>query len=92
WAMAQGTAGASANQRVASLARLVTRRGACGHPDGAAQLVTSALEAFAPEFADHAKHGPCDGCARGPELPLPSLTPSGTRTDRGQARERVYRR
>jgi len=69
--VAGGLAQGNATQRIARLAALVHRRGACGHPDGAARLVTSALQAFAPEFADHARHGPCEGCARPGELPLP---------------------
>jgi NADH:ubiquinone oxidoreductase subunit F (NADH-binding) len=69
--IAGGLAQGNATQRIARLAALVRRRGACGHPDGAARFVTSALDAFAPEFADHARHGPCEGCARPGELPLP---------------------
>jgi len=69
--IAGGVAQANATQRIARLAALVRRRGACGHPDGVARLVTSALDAFAPELADHARHGPCEGCARLGELPLP---------------------
>jgi NADH:ubiquinone oxidoreductase subunit F (NADH-binding) len=69
--IAGGVAQASASQRTARLAALVHRRGACGHPDGVARFVTSALDAFSPEFADHARHGPCEGCARPGELPLP---------------------
>jgi NADH:ubiquinone oxidoreductase subunit F (NADH-binding) len=70
--IAGGVADARATQRVDRLASLVARRGACGHPDGALNLILSALEAFAGEFADHAQHGPCEGCARAPELPLPN--------------------
>jgi NADH:ubiquinone oxidoreductase subunit F (NADH-binding) len=70
--IATGTAQAKATQRVARLASLVRRRGACGHPDGAVNFVLSALEAFASEFADHARHGPCDACLGPRELPLPA--------------------
>jgi len=69
--IAAGRVQGNAAQRVERLAALVRRRGACGHPDGTARFVTSALDAFAPEFADHARHGPCEGCARPGELPLP---------------------
>ncbi len=69
--IAGGLARDNATQRIARLAALVRRRGACGHPDGTARFVSSALDAFAPEFADHARHGPCEGCARPGELPLP---------------------
>src|SRR5262249_26469173 len=69
--LACGAAPASMDERVARLAGLVRRRGACNHPDGTANLVLSALGAFAAEFADHARHGPCEACRRAPELPLP---------------------
>ncbi len=82
--IAGGSAQADAPQRIARLAALVRRRGACGHPDGAARMVTSALDAFAPELADHARHGPCDSCARPAELPLPAR-----RQAEAETRERV---
>ncbi len=51
----------------------ITRgRGACRHPDGAVRLVESAVEVFAQELADHARHGPCDACRAPAELPLPA--------------------
>jgi NADH:ubiquinone oxidoreductase subunit F (NADH-binding) len=67
-----GIAHPRATQRIEQLASLTARRGACAHPDGAVNLILSALETFAPEFADHARHGPCEGCSRSPELPLPN--------------------
>jgi len=66
-----GDAHGKTGQRLAQLASLVRRRGACGHPDGAAAFVLSAVRAFAEDFTDHAQHGPCDACARPAELPLP---------------------
>jgi NADH:ubiquinone oxidoreductase subunit F (NADH-binding) len=74
--VAGGVIQGNASQRIERLAGLVHRRGACGHPDGAARFVMSAFEAFAPEFADHARHGPCEGCARPGELPLPVYQPT----------------
>jgi NADH:ubiquinone oxidoreductase subunit F (NADH-binding) len=65
------TGGRGAIPRIATLAGLVNRRGACSHPDGAARLVASALDVFAEELADHAHHGPCAACARPSELPRP---------------------
>jgi NADH:ubiquinone oxidoreductase subunit F (NADH-binding) len=56
---------------IGRLTGLIARRGACGHPDGAVNLVVSALRAFAEEFDDHARHGPCERCTRAAELPLP---------------------
>ena len=45
---------------VQQLVGLVTRRGACAHPDGTARLVASAISAFPDEVAAHAR----GGCAR----------------------------
>jgi NADH:ubiquinone oxidoreductase subunit F (NADH-binding) len=70
--IAAGATQGNASQRVARLASLVRRRGACAHPDGAVNFVLSALEAFAPEFADHLRHGQCDACLGPRELPLPA--------------------
>jgi NADH:ubiquinone oxidoreductase subunit F (NADH-binding) len=70
--VAAGSARGKARQRIARLASLARGRGACSHPDGAVRLIASALEVFAADFADHAKHGVCDACARTAELPLPS--------------------
>jgi NADH:ubiquinone oxidoreductase subunit F (NADH-binding) len=46
-------------------------RGACRHPDGATQLVRSALLAFAADAQWHDQHGPCYGIRRAPLLPVP---------------------
>ncbi len=70
--IADGRAEPDAMGHLARWSRLVTRRGACAHPDGAARFVTSALRVFAAEFADHAAFGRCPACARIPVLPLPS--------------------
>ena len=68
----RGTARQHAGARIEQLAALVSRRGACGHPDGTARFALSAVEVFSEEFADHTRHGPCDACARPSELPLPA--------------------
>jgi NADH:ubiquinone oxidoreductase subunit F (NADH-binding) len=70
--LAAGAASAGAGQRIARWSTLAKGRGACRHPDGAARFITSALDVFAEEFADHARHGPCDACSRTYELPLPA--------------------
>jgi NADH:ubiquinone oxidoreductase subunit F (NADH-binding) len=69
--IAQGAAPRRATLRVERLTSLVSRRGACGHPDGAVNFILSALESFAADFAEHARHGRCEACMRPAELPLP---------------------
>jgi NADH:ubiquinone oxidoreductase subunit F (NADH-binding) len=70
-----GLARAEADRSV--LARLrhrlgaVDGRGACRHPDGVVRLVRSALEVFAGDFNEHARHRPCAGWNRKPVLPVP---------------------
>ena len=79
--IALGRADPRVTQRLERLASLTTRRGACAHPDGAVNMILSALEVFATEFADHARHGACEGCTRAGELPLPlrPLSDEGSR-------------
>ncbi len=68
-----GMAPKHADARVEQLAHLVSRRGACAHPDGTARFAMSALDVFADEFADHARHGACEACAHPSQMPLPHL-------------------
>jgi NADH:ubiquinone oxidoreductase subunit F (NADH-binding) len=56
-------------------AGLVTGRGACGHPDGAARFVGSALTLFETELACH-ERGSCRATNRRPFLPLPRDIPA----------------
>jgi len=70
--VAHGAATPGVGERIARWCSLASGRGACRHPDGAVRFITSGLEVFAEEFADHARHGRCDACASAPELPLPS--------------------
>ena len=58
-------------ERAAMLAGLVAGRGACRHPDGAVQLVRSALRVFEADARWHDQRGPCPGVARAPLLPVP---------------------
>lgn len=60
-----------AAEQVAALIPLIEGRGACRHPDGATQLVTSALRAFGPDAAWHDRAGPCYGVRRPALLPIP---------------------
>jgi NADH:ubiquinone oxidoreductase subunit F (NADH-binding) len=56
---------------VAALIPLIEGRGACRHPDGATQLVRSAMRAFSADAGWHDHCGPCDGVGRAPLLPVP---------------------
>jgi NADH:ubiquinone oxidoreductase subunit F (NADH-binding) len=60
-----------ATRQIGALTGLVAGRGACKHPDGVTQLVSSALDAFAADAAWHHDHGPCYGMRRAPILPVP---------------------
>ena len=52
------------------LCGLVERRGACGHPDGVARFVRTALQVFEDHAALHIRRGPCHTVTR-PFLPIP---------------------
>jgi hypothetical protein len=56
-------------------AGLISGRGACHHPDGAARFIGSALTVFAAELSRH-KQGTCSATAREPFLPLPPGAPA----------------
>jgi NADH:ubiquinone oxidoreductase subunit F (NADH-binding) len=79
--IADGAAPARALQRVEQLAALVQGRGACRHPDGAAEFILSAAETFAGEFADHARHGRCEACDGAPQMPLGAGARQGPRRE-----------
>jgi NADH:ubiquinone oxidoreductase subunit F (NADH-binding) len=57
-AVSELAAGACSPARAEQLVGLVTRRGACAHPDGTARLVSTMLTAFPDEHDVHA-HGEC---------------------------------
>jgi NADH:ubiquinone oxidoreductase subunit F (NADH-binding) len=70
-AIVTGYASAEAARQIDRWCSMVTRRGACAHPDGAARFAASGLRVFEREFAEHVVAGPCEACARPPVLPVP---------------------
>lgn len=50
---------------------LITGRGACGHPDAAVTLTTSALRVFHADLAAHQSGRPCPAAAAPPLFPVP---------------------
>jgi NADH:ubiquinone oxidoreductase subunit F (NADH-binding) len=78
--LATGTAGRHAHSDLERWLAELPRRGACQHPDGAAKFISSSLHTFVADFADHARHGPCDRC-RSRVLPTPAaaVEPRGRR-------------
>ncbi len=57
--VAEGTAGTAELGDIERWTSQIPGRGACHHPDGAAQLMTSALNVFGEEFMHHARTGRC---------------------------------
>ncbi|MFE7116578.1 NADH-ubiquinone oxidoreductase-F iron-sulfur binding region domain-containing protein [Streptomyces sp. NPDC057654] len=69
-----GGGGRDALEAVRLTAQSVRGRGACGHPDGAARFVLSALTAFTDDLAAHVLD---DGCGRATAGVLPLPSPAG---------------
>ncbi|MCW2752312.1 MAG: hypothetical protein JWR83_3422 [Aeromicrobium sp.] len=66
-------AAGAGTDRLESLVRrvgLVRGRGACAHPDGSVQFISSAISALTDELEAHARHGSC-GRPASDILPLP---------------------
>ncbi len=57
--IADGVAAGDDVARIERWASQVSGRGACHHPDGAAQLMVSALNVFGEEFVHHTRTGRC---------------------------------
>ncbi len=57
--VANGQAGADELGHIERWTAQIGGRGACHHPDGAVQLMASALDVFGDEFAHHARSGRC---------------------------------
>jgi ferredoxin len=69
-ALADGSGGPDALDTARRGAAAVRGRGACAHPDGAYRFITSALEVFTSDLAQHLCRGTCGRPTTG-VLPLP---------------------
>ncbi len=73
--LTSGRPSGSLYERLHRRLTVISRRGACAHPDGAVRLAKSALSTFAADVREHAHGRPCQparrGRAAGPALPLP---------------------
>ena len=74
-AIAEGSAAPGALADLGRWTQSLPGRGACHLPAGLAHFVSTALRTFKSQFADHARHGPCDGCAAAPILTFPQPDP-----------------
>jgi NADH:ubiquinone oxidoreductase subunit F (NADH-binding) len=70
--LAEGSALRRDIRRLRALTTSVQGRGACGHPDGVAGLVDTALETFADEVREHLRGRSCPPAVTG--FPLPRRT------------------
>ncbi|MFE0642064.1 NADH-ubiquinone oxidoreductase-F iron-sulfur binding region domain-containing protein [Streptomyces sp. NPDC058877] len=77
-ALAAGRADADLLQRLRRRVGLLPDRGACRHPDGAARLAASALQAFADDIDPHLVQGACAAAHRPPRIPVPPAVPPET--------------
>jgi len=67
-AISQGGASQLAFQDLQRWVHEIADRGACHHPNGVGQFVSSALRTFREQFEDHARYGPCEACTSRPVL------------------------
>jgi NADH:ubiquinone oxidoreductase subunit F (NADH-binding) len=74
------------------LTRLISGRGACHLPDGAAALITSALRVFDADLQAHAAAGPCARATAPPMLPLPRTRPGWAEARPAKSRRAGERR
>jgi NADH:ubiquinone oxidoreductase subunit F (NADH-binding) len=75
------------------LTRLVSGRGACHLPDGAAALVASAISVFDADLRAHVAAGPCARAGAAPLLPIPRPSqPSDPRQPEGRPTRRQLSR
>jgi NADH:ubiquinone oxidoreductase subunit F (NADH-binding) len=71
--LARGQVDPGLRSRLDRRLRQVDGRGACRHPDGAVNLVRSALDVFAADVSLHANAGPCPHWNRPSQLRFPDL-------------------
>ncbi|TNC22483.1 NADH-ubiquinone oxidoreductase-F iron-sulfur binding region domain-containing protein [Amycolatopsis alkalitolerans] len=62
--VAGGPPARAAAKRLRNRLPVISRRGACGHPDGAVRLANSALRVFEADLAAHVAGRPCRGAGR----------------------------
>jgi NADH:ubiquinone oxidoreductase subunit F (NADH-binding)/ferredoxin len=74
-AIASGAGGVDELEAIRRAAFGVRGRGACAHPDGTANFVVSALDAFSEDLSEHMFRGRCGRDVSG-VLPLPGDVPS----------------
>ncbi len=70
-ALAAGRGDPDLAERLRNRTALLTGRGACRHPDGAARLAGSALAAFDDDVRRHLEHRPCPAASLPPLLAVP---------------------
>lgn len=69
--LAAGDASRSQLRRFAGQAASIDGSGACGHPDGAVRMATTALQCFAEDVARHLAGRPCRSSTRRGLFPIP---------------------
>ncbi len=87
--VADGRAGGSDVADIERWTSLVQGRGACHHPDGAAQLMVSALNVFGDEFVHHARTGRCSVSGSPVEVTGRRIDAIPRRTEAARARAGV---
>ena len=75
--LARGRADAGLMTRLQRRLREVEGRGACRHPDGAVNLVRSALHVFGSDVQAHARGAPCAQWERPTQLRFPDSATGG---------------
>jgi NADH:ubiquinone oxidoreductase subunit F (NADH-binding) len=74
--LARGNGGTGHLRRLRRYAGEIAGRGACHHPDGAAQIVVTALTTFGDDIHHHTRRGRCLHRGTTAVLPIPAETPA----------------